>query len=350
MDDNLLKNLRRITTKVNNHFKLPVAVTGNDLCWSDVVCRVPTDSFLLNKLLGGGFPVGRIVEISGNPSAGKSTVLEHIMVGFQKYPGISILIDAETGWYRPRAERIGHNSDRHIHLQVDTLEYCFDTIFVTLENLRMPGIGIDPKMPVIVVVDPISSLQTEGEKEGNQYKEGMQSATRVVRKNLRKLCPILPRYNTGIIFASHTFTEFKKGGQAGPAKKKSSTFGEAIKFWSSKRFKIWSSGRLDYPKKRSGIISTIENKKDKIDTPYNQVDIPIDFKNGIHYGYELVNFLIDNSNYVNKSGNGISICGFPSIDENLFLYKKELDEKLEEYPELLFYLIECAEEVWDENY
>jgi RecA/RadA recombinase len=272
------------------------------------------------------------------------------MVGFQKYPGISVLIDAETGWYRPRAERIGHDENRHIHLQVDTLEYMFETVMVTLENLRLPGLGIDPKMPIIFVVDPVSSLQTEGEKEGDKYKDGMSSATRIVRDNLRRLCPMLPRNNAGMIFASHTFTEFAKKGQSGPPKKKSSTFGEAIKFWSSKRFRVWINGRLDYPKKRSGVITTVENKKDKISVPFIQIDLPINFKQGIHFGYELLNFLLDNSDYVNKSGHGVTIHGYLPEDKRLYLERKDLDSVLEEYPDLLFYLEDCAEETWDEKY
>jgi recombination protein RecA len=350
VSDNILNSLKKVTDKINTYFKLPIAVTGSDLCWSDITCRVPINSFLLTKLLGGGFPVGRIVEISGSPSAGKSTIIEHIMVGFQKYPGISVLIDAETGWYRPRAERIGHDENRHIHLQVDTLEYMFETVMVTLENLRLPGLGIDPKMPIIFVVDPVSSLQTEGEKEGNKYKDGMRSEARIVRENLRKLCPMLPRNNAGMIFASHTFTEFAKKGQSGPPRKKSSTFGEAIKFWSSKRFRVWSSGRLDYPEKRSGIITTVENKKDKISVPFTQIDLPINFKNGIHTGYELLNFLLDNSTYVNKSGHGVTIHDYLPDNKPLFLYKKDLDDKLEEYPDLLLYLEECAEITWNAKY
>jgi len=347
MPNSDVSHLQTVTKDLNKEFKSIVAVTGDDLCISDVTTIVPTRSFGLNKVLGGGAPCGRVVEIFGDPSHGKSTIIEEMMIGFQRYPGISVLIDADTGWSRKRAEIMGHNSSRHIHLQADTVEYGFKVITSTIERLRMPG-RFPKEVPIGIFWDTISASQTEGEKEGDKYKEGMMDKPKKIREALRKLAPELPRKNVCLVFACHTHAEVKaKKGQQG---KKSSTGGEAIPFWACKRIKVWIAGRLQHPYKGAGILTAVEAVKDKLNAPWRRVEIPIIHETGINPGYELVYYLVDNSSWVNMHGAYLSIPDYPEPGKNLGFFPKELHAKLERFPDLFDYLWSCAEQTWKEQH
>jgi recombination protein RecA len=352
MSDPIYEGLQGLTKDLNKDFDTEIAVTGDDYCVSDVPFRVPTSSFLLNKLLGGGIPVGRVMEIFGDPSTGKSTLVEHMMIAFQRYPGISVLIDADTGWYRPRAVLMGHNNNRHLHLQADTLELGFEVIQSTIKRIRMPG-KFPPGMPVGIFYDAISASQTEGEKEEDQYKDGMADGPRKVRKELRKLAPVLPRCSASIVFVSHTHTDLKAQpkGKKKIVPKKSSSFGDAIKFWSAKRLKIWrAAGSVDAPYKGAGIFVGISTYKDKLEPPFRTIEVPLMHQTGIHHGYELVNFLIDHSHWVNMNGAYVCVPDYPEPGKELNFFPKQLDIKLQRFPDLIGYLESCAEETWENMY
>jgi recombination protein RecA len=350
MDDKFFESeLGEACTSVNKDLKLPIALPGKAYCASDVRCFVPTSSFLLNKLLSGGVPVGRVMEVFGDPSKGKSTLVEHMMIGFQRYPGISVLLDAETGWYRPRAEAMGHNSSRHIHLQADTVELGFKSIFRLIERLRQPGSKIPRNMPVGIFWDTISASQTEGEKSGDIYKDGMNDKPRKIRLSLRKIAPILAQNMCAMVFVSQTYQEMPKPGQRAPAGKVSASGGEGIKFWSAKRIKVWHEGKLDVPVENAGINVVAQTVKDKLQAPFLKAHLPVMHKTGIDPGYELLNYLIDNSTYANMSGARVHIPDFPNAGEDLSFYPKELHKKLEQHPDLLSHMEMYAELAWAES-
>lgn len=347
--ERISSSLVSVTQDLNKEFKTRLAVTGDDLCVSDVTMHVPTRSFGLNQILGGGAPCGRVVEIFGDPSHGKSTIIEEMMIGFQRYPGISVLIDADTGWSRKRAIAMGHDSSRHIHLQADTVEYGFNAIFSTIARLRMPG-RFPNSIPIGIFWDTISASQTEGEKEGDKYKEGMGDKPRKIRENLRKLAPILPKNNVCLVFACHTHAEIggKRPGQ-GP-QKKSSTGGEAIPFWSCKRIKVWISGRLKQPYNGAGILTAAEAVKDKLDPPWRRIELPILHNTGVDPAYELIYYLTDNSTWVNMRGAYVSIPDYPEPGKELSFMPKDLHKKLSHFPDLFDYLWACAEHTWQEQH
>lgn len=356
MDDSaILAKIRVASEKINEKHKLRVSVPGDEFCWSDIPFYVPTRSFLLNKILSdgsspGGTPLGRVIEIYGDPSVGKSTILEHMMVGFQEYPGISVLLDADTGWSRKRAIAMGHNENRHLHLQADTIELGVEVILSTITRLRMPGSGFPLSMPIGFFWDAITSSQTEGEKEGDKYKDGMGDKARKVRDGMRRIVPILAKEHCALIFACHTIVEFDRKYGGGGAKKKSATHGDSIKFHASKRIKVWVSGQIDYPESQNGIITTAKVIKDKLQRPLREVNFPVMFRTGIHYAYELVNFLIDNSSYVNQEGSRIVIPDYPEDGDRLSFYRKDLEVKLARFPDLVDYLSVCADMAWTEKY
>lgn len=338
-----------LARELNAEFKAEVAVPGEEMVHSDkATIRIPTSSFMLNLILGGGIPQGRVVEICGDPSEGKSTLVEHMMIGFQKFPGISVLLDAETGWQRERALRIGHNPSRHLHLQADTVELGFSVIDSTIKRIRMPGSKFPPDMPVGFFWDTIAASQTEGEKTGDQYAEGMMDKARKIRRNLRTLSMMLPQTNCALVFVNQMIDQPAKGGH-GHAKK-TTPGGGAIKFWSAKRLQVRSFEKMHYPEENTGILTTIKTIKDKLNPPFREVQVPIRYYDGVDNLYEVINFLIDNSNVVNMSAGRVTVLGYPDPDSEAKFWHKKAYEYSAKNPDILEYLQICAQEVWDEKF
>lgn len=342
-DLSTLDFIKGVSAQINDEFKVDVAVAGTNENLSDCKIRVPTTSHILNLLMGGGVPLGRVVEIFGEPSHGKSTLEQHMMNGFQQYPGISILLDAESSWDRNRAIRMGHNPARHIHLQADTVELGFSVIDSTIKKVRMPGSKFPKNMPIGIFWDTISASQTEGEKTGDQYKNGMMDKARLIRRWLRTLSLFLPSMNCSLVFLNQTIE--------GPNNKgKQTTGGGAIKFWASKRYSVYKTGDWDYPDKKCGILTNVRNVKDKMDPPFREVELPINNKFGIDPLQELIHFLAANSKFVNISGGRVRIPDYPEVGREVTAYHKHIHEKVNDYPDLVDYLKICAESTWNDLY
>ena len=333
--EEFVDGMAQLAESVNKKFKMEVVVSGDGKVLSDVNTYVPTSSLMLNRVLGGGVPVGRIIEIFGDNSAGKSTLVEHMMIGFQRFPGISILIDSESAWDRSRAMRMGHNSDRHLSFQCDTVELAVSVTTATIEKIRDPESKFPPEMPVGIFWDTISASQTEGEKTGDIYKEGMADKTRKVRAALRKFSFLLPKTNCSLIFVSQTIADMRSRI---PGRKKSASAGDAIKFWSSKRFKVAYTGKFNYPHKNAGIICAVQSIKDKLTTPFQRVDLPLMFDTGIHNGYELLMFILENTEHASISGGRVKLYDFPEEGEKLTFYMKQLPDMMVKHPLLVDYM------------
>jgi len=337
------KNLARLAESINKDFKMEVVIAGSGATLSDVKIWVPTSSVMLNYLLGGGVPVGRILEIFGDPSHGKSTLVEHMMIGFQRYPGISILLDSESTWSRPRAMAMGHDPDRHLSFECDTIELGFTVAKKTILKARAPESKFPPEMPIGIFWDTVSASQTENEKANDIYKEGMADKARKIRAACRDFSFFLPRMNASLIFVSQTIADIKSPI---PGQKKSASGGEAIKFWSSKRLKTWVSGKFEYPFKGAGVICNVETIKDKIHPPRKRIEVPVLYATGIHNGYELLTYLIDNSDLAEMSGGRVHIPDFPIEGEEITFYMKQLPAIMEKYPDLIAHFRACADKIW----
>jgi recombination protein RecA len=338
-----IKEINEAAAAINKELSLEVAIPGSDPNLSDSgKIRIPTTSFVLNLLLGGGVPLGRIMEIYGDESVGKSTIAQHMMIGFQQSGGISVLLDAETGWDRDRAVAMGHDPDRHLHLQADTVELGAKAVIHAIDRLTMPG-KFPKGMPIGIFWDTISSSQTEGEKEGDMYKDGIADKARKIRQMLRTVCPKLPDANAALVFISQTIVNIK--AQGGP-RKIAASGGNALRFWASKRLKVWRSGRIDYPVDHSGILVTMLSKKDKMNAPNYEISLPLMYDIGVHPGYELVVYLLDNSKYVNMNNSRICIPDFPEPGEEISFYMKKLPGIMDKYPDLIDYLADCAQASW----
>jgi recombination protein RecA len=350
--------LEKLADETNKQLKSKAIIPGNNPNLSDIKLVVPTRSWGLNKLLGGGMPVGRVIEIFGDPSNGKSTLAEEIMIGFQQFPGLSILLDSEFGWDRSRAKAMGHNDDFSIYIQVHTLEQGIEAIDTFITRVRMKGKGIPNDWPIVIVWDTISNSSPESEfgaddddsdDEGVIKKQGMMFKPRLLRQLERKWSVKLPETMCSLVFVSQTYEGPAKGKGAYAGKQQHTSGGGAIKFWASKRIKVWRAGNIDYPEDNSGIVVCANTIKDKLAPPNRQVDIPVMFKTGVHPGYELLNYLLDNDKskaLVYKDGKDIMINCLLDNGSPMATFKKDFEAVIDAYPQLMELMIMQADKVW----
>lgn len=128
--------LSDIAASINSVLEGRVAVPGFDDLLCDVKERIPTGSWPLDLLIGGGWPVGRVIEVRGQPSVGKTTLCIHAMIQAQLLGGSSLLLDYETSFDKGRAALMGWLEDRHLQLEARTLENGFKSLMVAVREIR----------------------------------------------------------------------------------------------------------------------------------------------------------------------------------------------------------------------
>jgi len=256
---------------------------------SDVVW-LPSLSPLLDWVLGSGLPLGRVIEISGDPSHGKSTLALDMMVAVQRAGGIAGILDAERTWDRARAKAAGIVEEQLIYGEADTVERGFST---SLHYLKQFYQHPDLKdLPKILVWDTLAHSQTEAEfsAEGDSekiFKDGMMAKPRKIRSGLRLLTPHLFNAKTLMVFVNQTIVHPTIYG----AKKE--TPGPGLHFAASARLKVYKSGKFETTGgQQIGIRSTVEATKNKMAPPGRSVEIPIHFLHGVDHIYELFDFAV----------------------------------------------------------
>ncbi|MCG8434622.1 MAG: DNA recombination/repair protein RecA [Gammaproteobacteria bacterium] len=336
---NVYDVLMDVASSINSHQGLEVAIPGKAEVIGDVKGWVPTSSLMLNMIFGRkdskgihlGVPIGRIIEIFGDFSHGKSTILQHIMNAFQKASGLSNIIDSEGAWDRHRSEKIGHIPDRNLHVEVDTVERGFEVLYELNSKYFETFSG---RVPIVYGWDTLAAAPTEGEKSGDEYESGMGWKARLIRRELRRLTTELPKNNATLVVLNQVIDQFKKPGKTTPG-------GSGLKFWASQRLEVFKVSNLQDPatKKPIGIVSKVTMRKNKLAPPSRSLDIPIAFDHGIDPIWEVVNYHTDNTDLVNINGARIKI---PEFDVSV--YRREIPNLLTSNPEMLTFLQERAVE------
>ena len=343
-DDPIFAVLKQVAKSVNTKHKLEVAVPGTEEVRGDVKNWVPTASVLLNLLLGEehlGMATGRITELFGDYSHGKSTVAQIMMNGVQAAGGVSVMLDAESTWNRERAVDMGHNAHRHLAVEVDTAEMGFEVIDSTVEQFQKTLGG---RVPIIFVWDTIAASPTAGEKKGDEYEGGMMWKPRLIRRELKRLNTTLDSIQGHLLFVNQTI-EGPKPNRTGV---KTTPGGGGIKFWSSQRLQIKKVGQYseygDSKDKLAGITSEVKTVKNKLKPPFKSIDLPIHFKNGLDPIREVTNYHLDNTSLYNISGAYKKIVGF--TEKDISFYEKDIRGVFEEHEGLLEWMKEQVISHW----
>ncbi|MBN2444490.1 MAG: recombinase RecA [Spirochaetales bacterium] len=285
---------------------------------------IPSGSLLLDAALGiGGYPRGRIIEVYGPESSGKTTLALHAIAEAQKMSGVAAFIDAEHALDPSYAKNLGVNIDELYVSQPDTGEQALEIT----EHLVRSG-AID-----IIVLDSVAALTPRAEIEGVMGDSHMGLQARLMSQALRKLTGIISKSNCCLIFINQI--RMKIGVMFGNPE--TTTGGKALKFYSTIRLEVRRIESIS-----QGTDNIIGNKvrvkvvKNKIAPPFKKVELELIFGKGISASASLLDLAVEN-NYIVKTGSwyayGSEKIGQGRENAKLFLEKNvdiasEIETKL----------------------
>ena len=281
---------------------------------------IKTGYVTLDRALGvGGFPKGRVIEIYGPESSGKTTLAIHAVAEAQKNGGIAAIIDAEHAFDQFYAKNLGVDIDNLLISQPDNGEQALEIA----DNLIRSG-AID-----ILVIDSVAALTPKAEIEGEMGDNQMGLKARLMSKALRKLTGSISKANTCCIFINQL--REKIGVMFGNPE--TTTGGNALKFYSSVRIDIRRSSAIKNADKIIGNRTRVKVVKNKVAPPFQQAEFDIMYGEGISKTGEIIDLGVE-MNIINKSGSWYSYGdtklgqGRDAVKE-ILLDNPELSEELE---------------------
>ena len=281
---------------------------------------IPTGSIALNQALGvGGYPKGRIIEIYGPESSGKTTLAIHAIAEAQKMGGIAAFIDAEHAFDRFYAEKLGVDTDNLLISQPDNGEQALEIA----ENL-IRSAAID-----IIVIDSVAALTPKAEIEGEMGDNKVGLQARLMSQALRKLTSVINQTKTVCIFINQL--REKIGVMFGNPE--TTTGGNALKFYASVRLDIRRASAIKSGDEVIGNQTRVKIVKNKVAPPFRKAEFDIMFGEGISRSGELVDMGVE-FGIIKKSGsffsyNGTKIAQGRDATKQIMLDNPELAEEIE---------------------
>ena len=281
---------------------------------------IPTGSLTLDIALGvGGYPMGRVVEIYGPESSGKTTLTLHAIAECQRKGGIAAFIDAEHAFDRTYAESLGVNTDDLIVSQPDNGEQALEIA----DNLVRSG-AID-----ILIVDSVAALTPKAEIEGEMGDARVGLHARLMSQALRKLTGTISKTNCCVVFINQL--REKIGVMFGNPE--TTTGGNALKFYSSVRLDIRRSTQIKDGDRVMGNRTRVKVVKNKVAPPFRLAEFDIMYGQGISKAGELIDLGVEHD-ILTKSGSWFSYGdtrlgqGRDTVKQ-LFIDNPELAEEVE---------------------
>ncbi len=294
MDDNKKMALSAALGQIEKQFGKGSVMRMGDSTASNIEA-VSTGSIALDVALGiGGLPRGRVVEIYGPESSGKTTLTLHAVAEMQKLGGTAAFIDAEHALDPSYAEKLGVNIDDLLVSQPDTGEQALE-----ITDMLVRSGAVD-----IIVIDSVAALTPKAEIEGDMGDSHMGLQARLMSQALRKLTGNIKRSNTLVIFINQI--RMKIGVMFGNPE--TTTGGNALKFYASVRLDIRRTGAIKKGDEIVGNETKVKVVKNKVAPPFKTINFEILYGEGISHEGELIDLGVK-CNIVDKAGAWYSYSG-----------------------------------------
>ena len=318
MDENKKKALTAALMQIEKQFGKGSVMRMGDVDTANDIEVVSTGSLSLDIALGcGGLPRGRIIEIYGPESSGKTTLTLQVIAEMQKLGGTAAFVDAEHALDINYAGKLGVNISELYVSQPDTGEQALE-----IADMLVRSSAVD-----IVVIDSVAALTPKAEIEGDMGDSHMGLQARLMSQALRKLTANIKRTNTLVIFINQI--RMKIGVMFGSPE--TTTGGNALKFYASVRLDIRRIGSVKKGEEVIGNETRVKVVKNKVAPPFKQAEFEILYGEGISFAGELVDLGV-NYGFVQKSGSWYSY-GDEKIGqgkENAKIFFKDHPEKAKE--------------------
>ena len=251
------------------------------------VATIPTGSLSLDLALGGGLPQGRIIEIYGPESSGKTTLALHAVAEVQKNGGVAAFVDAEHALDPEYAKRIGVNLDTLLISQPDTGEQALE---ITETLVRSSAVDI-------IIVDSVAALVPRAEIEGDMGDAHVGLQARLMSQALRKLTGVISKSKTTVIFLNQL--RLKIGVMFGNPE--TTAGGQALKYYASVRMDIRGSEQIKDGDTSIGKHVKVKIVKNKVAAPFKVAEFDIMFNEGISTAGDLIDLAVKHE-LVQKAG------------------------------------------------
>ena len=319
-----LKALELTLDKLEKSYGKGVVMKLGDKVVEDID-SIPTGSVGLDTVLGvGGYPRGRVVEIYGPESSGKTTLSIHAIAEVQKQGGIAAFIDAEHAFDSSYAANLGVNIDDLLISQPDNGEQALEIA----DHLISSG-AVD-----LVIIDSVAALTPKSEIEGEMGDSKMGLHARLMSQALRKLTATINKTGCTLMFINQL--RMKIGVMFGNPE--TTTGGNALKFYSSVRLDIRRIGAIKNGEDIIGNRTRVKVVKNKVAPPFKKVEFDIMFGKGISRSGEVLDMAVD-TDIIKKSGSWFSYQ-----DAKLGQGRDAVKNMLEDNPELMAELEEKIKE------
>jgi recombination protein RecA len=315
MDDNRKKALAQALGQIEKQFGKGSVMRMGDSPASRDIEAISTGSIGLDVALGiGGLPKGRVVEIYGPESSGKTTLTLQVIAESQKLGGTAAFVDAEHALDPGYAEKLGVNVDELLVSQPDTGEQALE-----ITDMLVRSGAVD-----IVVVDSVAALTPKAEIEGEMGDSHMGLQARLMSQALRKLTGNIQRSNTMVVFINQI--RMKIGVMFGSPE--TTTGGNALKFYSSVRLDIRRIGAIKKGDEVIGNQTRVKVVKNKVSPPFKQAEFEILYGHGISRMGEVIDLGVQHG-IVDKAGSWYSYG-----DDRIGQGKENVREFLKSHPEM----------------
>lgn len=315
MDDNRAKALSAALGQIEKQFGKGSVMRMGDTSSIRNIEAISTGSLTLDIALGiGGLPKGRVVEIYGPESSGKTTLTLQVVAEAQKMGGTAAFIDAEHALDPQYAEKLGVNVDELLVSQPDTGEQALE-----ITDMLVRSGAVD-----VVVIDSVAALTPKAEIEGDMGDSHVGLQARLMSQALRKLTANIKRTNCLVIFINQI--RMKIGVMFGSPE--TTTGGNALKFYSSVRLDIRRIGAIKKGDEVVGNDTRVKVVKNKVAPPFKQVQFEILYGEGISHQGEIIELGVQQG-IVDKSGAWYSYNG-----DRIGQGKENVRNFLKENPEI----------------